>query len=66
MQSQYAYQEFEEANNLVEKLEAKHCKATCSYDVSLVLQTIANTEDHPAPEDIGDIDLKYGNPTRTF
>lgn len=66
VRSQYFHQDFEEANNLVEKLEAKNCKATCSYDVSLVLQTIAHTEDHPAPSDIGDIDLKYSNPTRMF
>lgn len=59
VQDHYFHQEFEEANNLVERLAAKNCKATCSYDVSLVLQTIAHTEDHPAPEDIGDIDLKY-------
>lgn len=30
-----------------------------SQDIALVLKTIANTEEHPDPDDIGGIDLKY-------
>lgn len=55
----FVSQEFEEATQLVDYLNAKGCRATSNADMARVLQTIAETEDHPKLLSVGGIDLKY-------
>lgn len=50
---------FKNANKLVKDMHTHHDeKPECAHDVALVLKTIANTEEHPDPDEIGGIDLK--------
>lgn len=50
---------FQTADSLVNDFNTKSSRQLNSdLDVALVLKTIANTEEHPDPDEIGGIDLK--------
>lgn len=51
---------FKDADNLVQDLlRDSEDKPKNVQDIALLLKTIAVTEEHPDPEEIGGIDLKY-------
>lgn len=50
---------FYNATHLIEGLKQKGADGSSkSSDISLILQSITNTEEHPPPEKLGGIDLK--------
>lgn len=50
---------FNYAKNLIDSLKQKGVDKSCKHDIPLILHSITNTEEHPPPEKVGGIDLKY-------